>query len=52
MSKVVASTASVEREFQSLTVRGKKGTASVLRSGGDEATLLTVGAALAGLVWS
>ena len=38
MSTVVASAASVESEFQSLTVRGKK-EPSVLRSGGDEAKL-------------
>ena len=44
MSTVVASTASMESEFQSLMVRGKK----ELCSGGDEAKLLTVGVALAG----
>ena len=43
MSTVIASTASLEREFQSLMVQGKK-EPPLQCSGGDEAKLLTVGA--------
>ena len=52
MSTVVASTASLEREFQSLMVQGKKETPlyCVLMAM-IEAKLLTVGAALAGWWW-
>ena len=48
VSTVVASTASLEREFQSLMVRGKKESSLYC---GDEAKLLTEGAALAGWWW-
>ena len=50
VSTVVASTVSLEREFQSLMVRGKKEPFlyCVLVVMSDEAKLVTVGAALAG----